>query len=88
MYWQNQDTDNALSDLHAAKDYFPEDGHLHALLAMCLQKIKNYDESIYEFNVAINIDPCMRGAYLGRGNVYVSKGDLQSARYLYFLLIR
>lgn len=44
------DPENALLDLAAACDAFPEDARLHCLLGLCLQKLKRVEEGIEAFS--------------------------------------
>ncbi|KAH9251261.1 hypothetical protein BASA81_010883 [Batrachochytrium salamandrivorans] len=80
LYWNKGDHQNALLDLYAARNHFPEDSKLRGLLGLCLQKVSRNTESIEEFNVALQLDPYMREAFLGRGNVYASMNNLKLAR--------
>lgn len=80
LYWQKNDPVNALLDLKSAKEFRPSDEGIRCLLAICLQRVHNYDESIDEFKSAIQINPFMIEAYIGRGNVHVLKGNLSNAR--------
>ncbi|KAI8923467.1 hypothetical protein BC831DRAFT_470816 [Entophlyctis helioformis] len=80
IYWKKGDHENALLDLYAARDHFPQDGKLRGLLGLCLQKVARNQESIAEFTVALELNPFMMEALLGRGNVYASMGDLTRAR--------
>lgn len=72
IYWKLGDTENALLDLSSARDYFPEDANLHALLAFCLQKVGQLEESKQSFTNAIKVEPLIVDSYLGRGNVYAA----------------
>ena len=49
LYWKQGDAENALLDLFAARKYFPEDARLHGLLALCLQRVGQVQESIDAF---------------------------------------
>ncbi|KAJ3161681.1 cytochrome c oxidase subunit 1 [Geranomyces michiganensis] len=80
IYWKQGDTENALLDLIAARDAFPEDSKLGALLGVCLQTLGRLDESIEQFTSAVKLNPIMREALIARGNVYATKGDVTSAR--------
>ncbi|TPX57923.1 hypothetical protein PhCBS80983_g03494 [Powellomyces hirtus] len=80
IYWKQGDTENALLDLIAARDAFPEDSTLAALLGVCLQTLGRLDESIEQFCSAIKLNGSMREAFIARGNVHAQKGDVQSAR--------
>ncbi len=64
------DAVNALMDLQAARDHFPEDSHLSGLLAMCLQKEGRLEEAVAAFTEAISKSHNMKEAYLGRGNIF------------------
>ncbi|KAJ3216163.1 cytochrome c oxidase subunit 1 [Clydaea vesicula] len=83
IYWKTGDTDNALLDLHSARDNFPEDANLHSLLALCLQKVGRMEEALESFTKAIQAMPLAIDAYLGRGNVYATmeKKDLAKRDY-------
>ncbi|KAJ3212811.1 cytochrome c oxidase subunit 1 [Dinochytrium kinnereticum] len=80
IYWKQGDAENALLDLYAARDNFPGDARLHGLLALCLQKVGRISESLDAFSSAINVNPYLIEAYLGRGNVYASINNSKSAR--------
>lgn len=80
LYWKLGDHANALIDLSSARDSFPEDANLHALLALCLQKMKLPMESIESFTSAVKAAPLVADSYLGRGNVYASLGNITQAR--------
>ncbi|KAJ3184569.1 cytochrome c oxidase subunit 1 [Geranomyces variabilis] len=80
IYWKQGDTENALLDLIAARDAFPEDSKLGALLGVCLQTLGRLDESIEQFTAAVKLNPLMREALIARGNVYAAKGDVATAR--------
>ncbi|KNC98500.1 uncharacterized protein SPPG_06197, partial [Spizellomyces punctatus DAOM BR117] len=80
LYWKQGDPANALLDLYAARDAFPEDPRLHGLLGLCLQTLGKVQESVEAFSAAIAVNPYMTEAYLGRGNVYASQGLTTSAR--------
>ncbi|KAI8593966.1 hypothetical protein BDZ88DRAFT_3091 [Geranomyces variabilis] len=80
IYWEQGDTENALLDLIAARDAFPEDSKLGALLGVCLQTLGRLDESIEQFTAAVKLNPLMREALIARGNVYAAKGDVVTAR--------
>ncbi|KAJ3157813.1 cytochrome c oxidase subunit 1 [Geranomyces variabilis] len=80
IYWRQGDTENALLDLIAARDAFPEDSKLGALLGVCLQTLGRLDESIEQFTAAVKLNPLMREALIARGNVYAAKGDVVTAR--------
>ncbi|KAJ3058050.1 cytochrome c oxidase subunit 1, partial [Quaeritorhiza haematococci] len=80
IYWKLGDAENALLDLMAARDNFPQDSHLHGLLALCLQKLGKFEESIGAFTSAIRANPTMIEAYLGRGNVHAMLGNVVQAR--------
>ncbi|KAJ3327686.1 cytochrome c oxidase subunit 1 [Blyttiomyces sp. JEL0837] len=79
IYWKQGDAENALLDLYAARDNFPEDARLHGLLALCLQKVGRTDESLAAFSSAIEVNQTLIEAYLGRGNVYASIGNTKAA---------
>ncbi|KAI9199213.1 uncharacterized protein BJ171DRAFT_632051 [Polychytrium aggregatum] len=80
IYWKQGDTENALQDLYAARNTFPQDARLHGLLALCLQKVGYIKESIEAFTSAMHVSPYMIEAYLGRGNVYASISETKLAR--------
>nr|KAJ3422198.1 cytochrome c oxidase subunit 1 [Polyrhizophydium stewartii] len=80
IYWKKGDHENALLDLYAARDHFPQDAKLRGLLGLCLQKVGRNQESIDEFSMALDLNPFMHEALLGRGNVYASMGNLRLAR--------
>ncbi|TPX58913.1 hypothetical protein SpCBS45565_g07874 [Spizellomyces sp. 'palustris'] len=80
LYWKQGDPANALLDLYAARDAFPEDPRLHGLLGLCLQTLGKVQESVEAFSAAIAVNPYMTEAYLGRGNVYALQGLTASAR--------
>ncbi|KAI9092398.1 hypothetical protein DFS34DRAFT_633351 [Phlyctochytrium arcticum] len=80
LYWRQGDPENALLDLIAARDAFPEDGRLHGLLGLCLQKLGKINESIAAFSAAIRVSAFMTEAYLGRGNVHASQGNTYAAQ--------
>jgi len=61
-----------------------EDRDDPAVDLLCLKGItyldrQQYDKAIAAYTDAINRDPKYSFAYLGRGNVYVAKGDLDRA---------
>ncbi|KAI8804058.1 hypothetical protein BJ742DRAFT_826275 [Cladochytrium replicatum] len=80
IYWKLGDHVNALLDLYAARDNFPQDARLHGLLALCLQKVGRIEESLQSFSAAIQVNPYLIEAHLGRGNVYASMGQHALAR--------
>lgn len=71
------DHHNALLDIFVATESFPEDAYLRALYGLCLQKVGRADESIAEFTHALSLNPRMKCAYLGRGNVYAVKQEYE-----------
>ncbi|KAI9332143.1 hypothetical protein DFJ73DRAFT_64411 [Zopfochytrium polystomum] len=79
IYWKQGDAENALLDLFAARDNFPGDARLHGLLALCLQKVGRTNESLEAFTSAIEVNQNFTEAYLGRGNVYASVGNITAA---------
>ena len=80
IYWEKGDHENALLDLFAARNNFPGDPKLRGLLGLCLHKVGRMEESLEEFSQAIKINPFMKEAYLGRGNVYAAMGELEKSR--------
>ncbi|KAJ1556100.1 cytochrome c oxidase subunit 1, partial [Cladochytrium tenue] len=79
IYWKKGDAINALVDLYAARDNFPGDARLHGLLALCLQKVGQTEQSLEAFSSAIKVNQNFTEAYLGRGNVYASVGNVDAA---------
>ncbi|KAJ1567925.1 cytochrome c oxidase subunit 1, partial [Nowakowskiella sp. JEL0078] len=88
IYWKLGDHSNALIDLYAARDNFPQDARLHGLLALCLQKVGRIQESLDSFSSAIQVNPYLIEAYLGRGNVHASVGNYDKARRDYSRVIK
>ncbi|KAI8823702.1 uncharacterized protein EV422DRAFT_585274 [Fimicolochytrium jonesii] len=80
LYWQQGDPENALIDLYAARDAFPEDAKLRALLGLCLQKLGKVEQAIEEFSSAIKLNVFMREAYIARANVHAMAGQTEQAR--------
>ncbi|KAJ3354248.1 cytochrome c oxidase subunit 1 [Entophlyctis luteolus] len=80
IYWKQGDAENALCDLHAARDNFPGDARLHGLLALCLQKVGRTQESLDAFTDSIKVNRTLTEALLGRGNVHAAVGNCVSAK--------
>ncbi len=50
LYWKLGDTENAILDLYAARNAYPDDAKLRGLLALALHKVSRNDESIREYD--------------------------------------
>ncbi|KAK5670739.1 hypothetical protein QVD99_002513 [Batrachochytrium dendrobatidis] len=87
IYWKKGDHQNALQDLHAARNYYPQDAKLRGLFGLCLHKVSQNQESIDEFTKALELSPFMYEALLGRGNVHASMNNLKLARQDYSKVI-
>lgn len=79
-YYNNGDTEQALSDYNAAIESEPRcymayrnRGSLYYF------KKNNIDQAISDYSKAININPCYIDAYLDRGNIYAIKGNINQA---------
>ncbi|KAI8896697.1 hypothetical protein BC833DRAFT_596500 [Globomyces pollinis-pini] len=80
LYWKLNDNVNAYYDFLAAKNINPTDAKLRTMLGLSLQKVGKYEESKQEFTEALKIDPGMKEAILGRGNVYAAMNNLNMSR--------
>lgn len=69
LYWNVGDADNAILDLAIASELEPRDEELKSLLALALHKVSREDDSINEYNKAIDAHPANIDLLLGRGNV-------------------
>lgn len=81
---------SALNNYHDAEKAFedyikliPDKANPYDSYAELLLKQGKYDESITQYNKAIEKDPLFNNAYVGIGNNYIFKGDYSNARKYY-----
>ncbi|RKP19822.1 TPR-like protein, partial [Rozella allomycis CSF55] len=88
LYWRQGYHEFALSDLYYARERFPKEAKLHALLGMCLEKLKRYKEALNSYSTAIKYNPFLVEIYLCMGNVQTAMDNIQAAKSLYQNAIR
>lgn len=57
----------------------PSDSVFHCHLGSVLVRIGNIDEAFDEFNLALNFNIANIDAFVGRGEIYLSRGQVQDA---------
>jgi len=86
FYYSNKDYDNALTDLHIAKQQNDSNAYIFYLEGTFYNKIENWNEAAKSFGEVIRIKPNISDGYIMRSNAYqklknfdLAKADLDSA---------
>ena len=86
FYYSNKDYDDAITDLHIAKQQNDSNAYIFYLEGTFYNKIENWNEAAKSFSEVIRIKPNVSDGYLMRSNAYqkmknfeLAQADLDSA---------
>ena len=78
-YYDDKDYDNALTDLHIAKQQNDSSAYIFYLQGNCYNKLENWAEAVKNYGEVIRLKPNISDGYIKRSNAYKKMKEFELA---------